>query len=57
MRGDLRPTAMGEDGAHVILRREDAEGPQNARVSHFEVLRRASPAQDDVGLGERGRDG
>jgi hypothetical protein len=31
--------------AHVILRREDAEGPQDARSSHFEVLR---CAQDDV---------
>jgi len=47
---------MGEDGTHVILRREDGEGPQNARVSHFEVLRRASPAQDDVGIFRAARD-
>ncbi|MGZ4779395.1 MAG: hypothetical protein ACXV5L_09370 [Thermoanaerobaculia bacterium] len=31
----------------VILSREDAEGSQNAKVSQFEILRRASPAQDD----------
>jgi hypothetical protein len=52
----MRLTDAGEDGAHVILRREDAEGPQNARVSHFEVLRRASPAQDDVGIFSAARD-
>ena len=38
------------DRDHVILRREDAEGPQDARLSHFEVLRRALPAQDDVSM-------
>jgi hypothetical protein len=27
---------------HVILRREDAEGSQNAGLSHFEILRRAA---------------
>jgi hypothetical protein len=30
---------------NVILRREDAEGSQNASI---EILRRASPAQNDV---------
>jgi hypothetical protein len=31
----------------VILRREDAEGSQNARSSHFEILRFA---QDDASI-------
>jgi uncharacterized caspase-like protein len=34
----------------VILSREDGEGSQNEKASHSEILRRASPAQDD-GLG------
>src|SRR5687767_6294898 len=39
----LRPTAGKQDvREHVILRREDAEGSQDARLSHFEILRRAA---------------
>jgi len=33
--------------ALVILSREDGEGSRNYRLSHFEILRRASPTQDD----------
>ena len=34
---------------HVILSRGDGEGPQDARIASIEALRRASPAQGDVG--------
>src|SRR5437868_15223478 len=31
----------------VILSRVDGEGSPNAKTSHFEILRRAAPTQDD----------
>ncbi len=34
----------------VILSRIDGEGSQNARPSHSEILRRASPTQDDANV-------
>jgi polysaccharide biosynthesis protein PelF len=37
----------------VMLSREDGEASQNATASHFEILRRAAPAQDDDELEAR----
>src|SRR5687767_9412506 len=46
-----RPPWEKINAGHVILRRGDAEGSQNAKLSHFEILRRA-----DAGSGGRDHD-
>src|SRR5205085_3663278 len=40
-----RRTTRGD--TTVILSRVDGEGSPNAKTSHFEILRRAAPTQDD----------
>src|SRR5436305_13644212 len=46
-RGTTRRVDDDGNGSTVILSRGDGEGSQ---VAHFEILRRASPTQDDGGV-------